>query len=402
MTTADSLPSTPASVDARTKRIARRARLRKVRLGAGALAILLIGALAGAGYAYTEREPAAEAVASAQEAESTVADEVPVPAVPGPTVRELSVDDPLRLWIGGDSLAGALGVSLGATAAESGVVAPQLDSRPSSGLISPEFFDWPEHATTEMARLDPEAVVFIVDTNDANMMPHLDKDTVAENGTNWRVDYRARVDEMMDIFVGDTKRSVYWVETPPMSDDDLNQKIDALNAVIEEAAAARPEVTYVDVTDQFADPDGDYTSSATDADGDRVVLRLNDGVHLTADGGDRMAAIVFDLLDAYWRIRSQAVAGHTQPIVETEGSFQNQGSGSGGSSSGSGSSGSSGSGSSGSGSSSSGSGSSGGSSNEATTTTSAPPAASAPSSTTTTTTTTTSPDPTLAPEGSSG
>src|SRR5680860_1351949 len=66
-------------------------------------------------------------------------------------------------------------------------------SRPSSGLTSPEFFDWPEHATKEMTRLDLEAVVFIIDTNDANMMPRLDDDAVTEDGTNWRVDYRARV-----------------------------------------------------------------------------------------------------------------------------------------------------------------------------------------------------------------
>ena len=42
--TADSLPSTPASVDARTKRIARRRHRRNLRLGAGAVAVLLLAA----------------------------------------------------------------------------------------------------------------------------------------------------------------------------------------------------------------------------------------------------------------------------------------------------------------------------------------------------------------------
>ena len=32
----------------------------------------------------------------------------------------------------------------------------------------PGFFDWPDHATTEMARLDPEVVVFIIGTNDSD------------------------------------------------------------------------------------------------------------------------------------------------------------------------------------------------------------------------------------------
>ena len=370
--TADSLPSTPASVDARTKRIARRRHRRNLRLGAGAVAVLLVGALAGAGYAYTERKPALEAVAATPEV--TVANQVPATAIPGPTARTLSVDDPLRLWIGGDSLAGALGIALGETTAQSGVVAPQLDSRPSSGLISPEFFDWPEHAATEMVRLDPEAVVFIVDTNDASMMPYLGPNTLTEDGTDWRVDYRERVDEVMDIFVGDAERPVYWVSTPPMRDDDLDQKVKALNQVIEEAAAARLTVTYIDVTEKFSDRDGDYTSTIIDDDGDRVVVRVGDGIHLTEAGGDRMAAVVFDLLDGYWRIREQAVSGHTQPIVETDGSSQAPGAGSGDSSSGSGSSG-------------SGSGSSGGTGGRTTTTTVPPSTTTAPPSTTTTTTT---------------
>ena len=78
----------------------------------------------------------------------------------------LPPDDPLRLWIAGDSLAGSLGASLGEMTAETGVVAPVYDSRVSSGLANPSFFNWPKHATTELARLRPEAVAFIIGTND--------------------------------------------------------------------------------------------------------------------------------------------------------------------------------------------------------------------------------------------
>lgn len=384
MTTLDSLPSTPAAVDARTKRIARRHRRRRLRLGAGAIVVLLVGGLAGAGYAYTEREPVVEPVAAAPEA--TVSGRVPVTAPDGATARALSVDDPLRLWIGGDSLAGALGISLGTTTAQTGVVAPQLDSRPSSGLISPEFFNWPKHAAKEMARLDPEAVVFIIDTNDATMLGYLNEDTTTDSGENWRVDYRARVEVMMDIFVGDEGRAVYWVSTPPMREGDLDHNVEALNAVIEQAAAARPEVTYVDVTDQFVDESGEYAGSVVDADGDRIVLRGSDGIHLTAKGGDRMADVVFAALDSYWRILAQAVSGRTQPIVETKGSSRVPGGGN-GSSSGSNS---------GSGSGSSGSGSSGSGSATTTTTVAAPPESSVPTSSSTSSTTTTT---TVAPGG---
>ena len=73
--------------------------------------------------------------------------------------------------MGGDSLAGSLGPALGERTAETGVVAPTFDSRVSSGLSSPEFFDWPEHATEQLQELEAEVVVFVIGTNDYTTPP---------------------------------------------------------------------------------------------------------------------------------------------------------------------------------------------------------------------------------------
>ena len=54
----------------------------------------------------------------------------PVVDTGGPACRSpLTTTDPLRLWIGGDSLAGSLGPALGTLTAATGVVAPVFDSR---------------------------------------------------------------------------------------------------------------------------------------------------------------------------------------------------------------------------------------------------------------------------------
>ena len=87
--------------------------------------------------------------------------------VDGKRCRTLSTTDPLRLWVGGDSLAG----SLGPVARRRSPARPASCSRTSTrgcraASPIPGFFDWPDHATTEMARLDPEVVVFIIGTND--------------------------------------------------------------------------------------------------------------------------------------------------------------------------------------------------------------------------------------------
>ncbi|MGZ8763650.1 MAG: DUF459 domain-containing protein [Acidimicrobiia bacterium] len=303
----------PSRARARADRTSARNRRR---LGIGA-AVVAAGMVVGAATAFVRRDESTATNASASASSAPTG--VKSATAQKPEHRALTVEDPLRLWIGGDSLVGSLGPSLGETTAASGVVAPRFDSRVSSGLSSPEFFDWPEHAAEEMTARDPEAVVFTIGTNDATAMPDL---ATADNATDVTAEYAAKVEEMMQIFIGAEKRPVYWVATPPMKDPDLDDNIEVLNGVIADVAAEHPEVTFIDVSAEFSDSDGDYTASVTDETGDRVMLRAGDGIHLTPEGGDRMAVPVFAAIDAAWRIIAQAVPGNTQPILETEGSSQ--------------------------------------------------------------------------------
>jgi hypothetical protein len=49
-------------------------------------------------------------------------------------------------------------------------------------------------------------------------------------------------------------------------------------------------------------------------------VRAGDGIHLTPEGGDRLAKAVFDLVDAQCRVTAQADPSQPQDVVETEGS----------------------------------------------------------------------------------
>src|SRR5436305_9795218 len=93
-------------------------------------------------------------------------------AAPAQTCRTpLTPGEPLRLWIGGDSLAGSLGPSLGQRTGSSGVVQPVFDSRVSSGLLSADFVNWPQHGAGDMSLYDPEVTVLIVGANDGEHVP---------------------------------------------------------------------------------------------------------------------------------------------------------------------------------------------------------------------------------------
>jgi hypothetical protein len=239
-----------------------------------------------------------------------------VPVAPDSTVagahcRPLSVDDPLRLWVAGDSLAGSLGPSLGTIAGKTGVVQPYFDSRVSSGLSNPGFFNWPDHGTSELARISPEIVVFIIGTNDY----------AAVSGDGWKTDYARQVEAMVKILASGG-RTVYWVGAPILEDQKKNDAVVQVNAVTADVLKGHPDVHYVDAYKLFSSTDGTFSQNLADETGKVVTMRAGDGVHFTTDGGDYLARAVFKLVDAQCRVTAQKVAGAAKETIETEGSTQ--------------------------------------------------------------------------------
>jgi len=228
--------------------------------------------------------------------------------------RTLDPTDPLALWVGGDSLAGSLGPALGTLAGASGVVQPYWDSRVSSGLSNPGFFDWPTHATSEMTRLSPEIVVFIIGANDGTGIAGSGADT----SSAWKSTYAQNVEKMLNI-LEEGDRTVYWVGSPILKDLKSNEGVQVVDEVASEVVKRHPNAHYVDAYKLFSDSAGKYTSSLT-IDGKTVYLRTDDGIHLTPDGGDYLARAVFKLIDAQCRVREQSVTGQAKQAIQTQGS----------------------------------------------------------------------------------
>ena len=222
--------------------------------------------------------------------------------------------DPLRLWIGGDSLAGSLGPSLGQRAGSTGVVQPVFDSRVSSGLLSPNFVNWPQHGADDMSLYNPEVTVFIVGANDAKNLPD-----GATRDPGWRAKYSALVEEMLTV-IGGNGRAVYWVGAPVMADAAYSERVQGVNDVFREVAAKHSDVTYVDAYTLFSAPDGTYASMLPVPGGKVARVRGADGIHLTPEGGDLLAETVFERLDPACRITQQAVAGAVKATIEAPGS----------------------------------------------------------------------------------
>jgi hypothetical protein len=244
--------------------------------------------------------------------------------------RPLSHAAPLRLWIGGDSLSGELGQQLGIMVSKLGIVQAHVDYKVSSGLSSDNVRNWPQNFIQEDTQYKPEALIFMVGANDAPIVGS----AVDSTGVPvWEAKYRAQVDRMMDLLVGGSaQRTVFWVGSPTLGTR-YDHGAKELDRVMSEEAAKRPTVVYIDAYALFSGTNGGYSSSLPDASGNRVQMRIGDGVHFTNPGALYLAKDVYKFLDARWHLTTQAAPGETiNYTIEPEGGSvggTNLGSGSG-------------------------------------------------------------------------
>jgi uncharacterized protein len=186
-----------------------------------------------------------------------------------------------RVWVGGDSMAYAVGLSLLNTLQTYGAVAvhAEPDSHVSSGLLSPDFFDWHAHLADEMERHNPDIAVFMIGMNDAT-------ESIAPD------DYRVEVARALDLLQAEG-RQVIVIGQPVVTEGrpDLLSSLPQINGILATEAAARG-MAFVDTWPVLADGNGSFTTHLPDGRGGTVRVRSDDGIHLTSAGSARIASAV--------------------------------------------------------------------------------------------------------------
>ncbi len=211
-----------------------------------------------------------------------------------PELRRPTAADPLRVWVGGDSIVRDYGESFLRLAGDVPTVEAVLHYEISSGLTRPDYIDWPASLASDLEAHDPEAVVIMFGANDAQGLIAADGTTfeqVEEPG--WQAEYTRRVASIMDQLQG---RLVFWVLQPPMRDGDFNARMRILNDIYRKQAASRPWIEIVETEPLFGDANGGYVELRELPGGGIEDLRQDDGIHLSREGADLLARHTLDLL----------------------------------------------------------------------------------------------------------
>jgi hypothetical protein len=126
-------------------------------------------------------------------------------------------DNPLKLWVGGDSVSQTFGTQLIRVAEGTGLFKGTLDFHLGTGLAVPSYFNWPEHFVKDIVPTNPDVIVISFGTNDGQDI-QLDADKVLQRfSPEWYDEYQKRVGQTMDLLKSPTNdRFVIWSTPPPM------------------------------------------------------------------------------------------------------------------------------------------------------------------------------------------
>jgi hypothetical protein len=252
-------------------------------------------------------DPAPLTTAPATALETTTVATTPDPGtVPTPA-------DPARVLLVGDSEAGGLSPFLGTVLKATGVTSLAVDYKVSSGLVRPDFFDWPAHLRDTVPAANPDIVVALFGGNDGQGFLGTDAAAGPAAGKSvdspeWRAEYGKRVGEVMD-FLSSDGRTLVWVGVPNGEDPDLTANLKVQNDVVTAEAAKRSKVIFVNSWNYFTGIDGGFAPYVVDPrDGvSKPVRSEKDGFHLNTVGEEILAKYVGDAIIGDLRTRGAAV-----------------------------------------------------------------------------------------------
>ncbi len=188
----------------------------------------------------------------------------------------------------GDAMGSGLSRGLETLFAEAPDIVISNRTKPGSGIVRHDFYDWIAELPAILAEDNPAAVVIMIGSNDRQDIRGSDG---AELRTQkWLGIYEGRVQNILNQ-VAARNIPIIWVGMPIMRSSSYGQDISFLNDLYEQQSN-RVSAIFVETWNRFADADGRYNSSGPDVNGRARRMRNDNGIHLTRQGNLKLAYFV--------------------------------------------------------------------------------------------------------------
>ena len=169
-----------------------------------------------------------------------------------------------------------------------------------SGLARPSVFNWPVKAKELCERVKPKTAFVSLGTNDRQNLESRSGSMAVVGTDEWRVEYKCRIEELLDALYTNGVTHAVWMLTPPMKSDVNEQHAQLVAGIVAEIAGDekyRDRFHRYDMGKVLAIRPGRYTQTVISKAGAAVAVRDTDGIHLSFQGAKIVAE---DVLRTYW------------------------------------------------------------------------------------------------------
>ena len=219
-----------------------------------------------------------------------VAPPVAEPALPVVTPLDARMSQgPLRIGVFGDSMADGLYAGLYRDLQQTPNVTVSKFSQVSTGLSRYDYVDIQAKTRGQLEEQPVDVAVMLFGTNDAQGI-EMDGQIHPFGSDGWKAAYAKRVDDLVAL-LRSRDVAVYWVGLPRMKRASFEAKMTLINGVVEARMRALG-VPYIETTDLTSNGEGGYEAYLPTDSGRRVLMRANDGIHMSMAGYLRMSAPV--------------------------------------------------------------------------------------------------------------
>jgi len=170
----------------------------------------------------------------------------------------------------------------------------------SSGFVRDDFFDWNAELAKQIAADSFDLAVIIIGINDRQEI-----NGAAPLSDPWKMAYRDRLNDFLGQLRQANKPAI-WVGLPPMRAPTYSAAISRISS-LQRLASVSAGVEFVDIYERFTGPDGRFSASGPDLNGQVANMRKSDGIHFSAAGSDKLVFFIRQALARYYRAGSVSI-----------------------------------------------------------------------------------------------
>lgn len=168
------------------------------------------------------------------------------------------------------------------------------ESQQSTGLTVKRRLDWVEKIKKEIVQYQLTTVVVFLGPNDPWDI-YERRQVIRFPSPEWEALYSARVSEICE-FSKEKKVHLIWVGLPAMKEKRVHRGAVVQNPIFRDNMK-RYGFDFVSTEALIGRLDQHYVRYATDANGKRINLRADDGIHFSPQGLQRIASTVLKTID---------------------------------------------------------------------------------------------------------